>query len=281
MITRHRKAHRRPRFAPPPLLTLLLLLLLLLLLAGCQPVQNPLTPTPTPFPTAIRSTFGTPDATPTLTPDAALEGSPDVAAGTPVPAETSAPETLSAPEALLTPETLPASQAAGAAPTPTPVPAPVRLTIPAIDFDVPVQAMGWEIIRRNNRRTTEWVLPEDAAGWHVNSARAGEPGNTIISGHQIEGAAVFAPLALGEVRLGQEIELTDSSGRTFVYRVTEVSDPLPIRGGGSEVEEALARYTAPSTTGRLTLITGWPDFTTTHRLFVVAELVGEADSSGG
>ncbi len=245
MITRHRKAHRPILHAPS---FLLFLLPALLLVAGCQPLP---TPTPTPFPTAIRSTFGTPDATPTSTPDTALEGTPDAGEGSPAPEEG----------------------------TPTPAPAPVRLTIPAIDLDVPVQAMGWEIVRRTNVRTTEWVLPEAAAGWHINSAAAGEPGNTILSGHQIEGDAVFAPLALGEVRLGQEIELTDSSGRTFIYRVTDVPEPLPIRGG-PEVDALLARYTAPSTTGLLTLITGWPDFTTTHRLIVVAELVGEGEVSG-
>ncbi len=146
-------------------------------------------------------------------------------------------------------------------------------------MDVPVVAMGWRIVENEGERTTEWTVPDDAAGWHSNSARVGAAGNVVISGNQLAGDAVFAPLALGEVRVGQEIELTDETDNVFTYRVVEVSEPIPLAGATADDFALSAAYLEnepEAGTARLTLITGWPDFTTTHRVFVVAELAGVA-----
>jgi hypothetical protein len=96
----------------------------------------------------------------------------------------------------------------------------------------------------------------------------------VISGRQVEGAAVFAPLALGSVALGQEVLVTDGDGITFVYRIVEVTDPIPVTGATPDELARGASYFEPTTTAQLTLVTGWPDFTTTHRIFAVAEFVG-------
>ena len=151
---------------------------------------------------------------------------------------------------------------------------PVRLQILEIGLDVPVIAMGWRVDIIYGQRTTVWDVPLEEAGWHINSMGAGGKGNTIISGHQANGAAVFAPLALGDVAAGQEVLLTDGDGITFVYRITEVTDRIPVTGATAEEAARAAAYFAPSETARLTLVTGWPDFTTTHRVFAVAEFVG-------
>lgn len=151
---------------------------------------------------------------------------------------------------------------------------PVRLEIPAIGLDVPVIAMGWRVEVVDGARTTIWDIPEAEAGWHMNSAGAGAAGNTLISGRQVGGDAVFAPLALGAVSEGQEIFLTDGDGIRFLYRVSEVTEPLPITGATPEEEAQAAAYLEPTDTARLTLVTGWPEFTTTHRIFVIAEFVG-------
>jgi sortase (surface protein transpeptidase) len=136
--------------------------------------------------------------------------------------------------------------------------------------------MGWYITELDGQRTTQWTVPEKSAGWHPNSAGAGAAGNVIISGHQLLGDAVFAPLALGDVLPGQIVLLTDADGRVFVYRVTEVSDPLPISTNLAD-EMVLGRQVMEQTgPPRLTMITGWPDFTTTHRVIVVAEFLGIA-----
>ena len=151
---------------------------------------------------------------------------------------------------------------------------PARLEIPDLNLDVDVVPMGWQIVTVDGERTTMWAPPEEQAGWHVNSAHAGALGNVLISGRQADGAAVFAPLALGSVTSGQEIWLTDQDGVTFVYQVSEVSEPIPITGATDEEIERAAAYQEQSDTAKLTLITGWPDFTTTHRVFVVADFLG-------
>ena len=151
---------------------------------------------------------------------------------------------------------------------------PVRLEIPAIQLDVPVVPMGWQVAGSEGPGVA-WVLPTDAAGWHVTSAPAGGPGNTVISGSQFKDAAVFAPLALGDAAIGQEVILTDSAGSTFTYQITQVLEPLPIRGATAGADATARALVEQAGVTRLTMITGWPAFTTTHRQFVVAELVGE------
>jgi sortase (surface protein transpeptidase) len=157
---------------------------------------------------------------------------------------------------------------------PTQALAPVQLSIPALGLNLPVTPMGWEVVEVEGERTTQWILPADGVGWHVNSGGAGGAGRVILSGHQVVGTAPLAPLAQGEVEIGQEIWLTDSDGVVFVYEVVEVSDPIVQAGATAEEEAAAADYVAPTDQAVLTLITGWPDFTTTHRVFAVAELVG-------
>ncbi|HXF64422.1 MAG TPA: class F sortase [Caldilineaceae bacterium] len=196
----------------------------------------------------------------TPTPPAAAAGTP--AAGVVVTGTNPAAATLAGEVAEIEP--LPTDQTTG----------PVRLQIPAINLDVPIIAMGWRLGVVDGRRTTVWDVPTDKAGWHINSAGAGGAGNTIISGRQVGGEAVFAPLALGVVQPGQEVYLTDGDGVVWVYRISEVTEPIPITGATPEDEQLAASYFAPTQTARLTLVTGWPEFTTTHRVFAVADFVG-------
>jgi hypothetical protein len=91
------------------------------------------------------------------------------------------------------------------------------------------------------------------------------------------GSAVFAPLALGDIVVGQAIEITDTIGRRFVYQVSEVSEPVPILGATDEDNDMARSFMQPSETPILTMMTGWPDFTTTHRIFAVAEFVERID----
>ena len=141
-------------------------------------------------------------------------------------------------------------------------------------MDAQVTPMGWRVVTVDGKRTTLWDVPSDSVGWHVNSAGAGAAGNVVLSGGQTDGAAVFAPLALGSVAPGQEVRLTDEDGLVFVYRVSEVSDPIPIVGA-TDAEKARAEaFLVTGPDAQLTLITGWPDFTTTHRVFAMADFLG-------
>ncbi len=150
---------------------------------------------------------------------------------------------------------------------------PARLEIPDLNLDVDVVPMGWQIVTVDGERTT---MRRRRRSRPAGTSTAHTPalGNVLISGRQADGAAVFAPLALGSVTSGQEIWLSDQDGVTFVYQVSEVSEPIPITGATDEEIERAAAYQEQSDTAKLTLITGWPDFTTTHRVFVVADFLG-------
>lgn len=208
------------------------------------------------------------------------------ATSTPAPATVAAISSTTTPaarETTATPTTTTQPMAGGIASTEAPLSLadnrfpPVFLSIPEIELDVAISPMGWRVAETDGVRTTVWVLPETGAGWHSNSATAGANGNVVISGHQLLGDAAFASLALGDVAVGQVILLTDAQGSIFTYEVVEVSEPLPVPDS-LEAEEALAaEITASTGTPILTLISGWPDFSSTHRVIVTAELV----TSGG
>jgi hypothetical protein len=124
--------------------------------------------------------------------------------------------------------------------------APAGLAIPALGLEIPVVPMAWEAVELDGQHTTQWVLPEDAAGWALNSAGAGEAGNVVIAGYQARGDAVFAALALGEVEPGQDILITDEAGAEFIYRVVELSEPLPLLGATEEEQAQANVYIAPT-----------------------------------
>lgn len=193
---------------------------------------------------------------------------PAAATSTPIsPTPTSASSEAVAVAPLSTIQDLPPLTSAEAEP-------PVRLAIPVLNLDADVVPMGWQMAQIGEQRTTVWVVPDDALGWHPNTAKAGAEGNTVISGHQLLGDALLAPLSLGEVAPGQEIHVTDREGRIFVYQIREVSEPQVISEEVTEEEDLNAALTNQSGTPRLTLITGWPDFSSTHRIYAVAPYIG-------
>ncbi len=154
---------------------------------------------------------------------------------------------------------------------------PIRLAIPAIDFATTVAPMAWGVTDVEGERQAVWEVPEASAGWHINSAAVGAVGNMVLSGHHRQGAAVFAPLARGEIAIGDELYVTDSAGRTFIYQVSESVEPIPVSGTTTAQRERLEAYQGPTSTAKLTLLTGWPDFSDTHYLIIVADLVGELE----
>ncbi|MBK8046936.1 MAG: class F sortase [Anaerolineales bacterium] len=151
---------------------------------------------------------------------------------------------------------------------------PISLSIPAIAWTTPITPMGWENTIIDDKITTRWVVPLDAGGWAVNSAAAGESGNLVIAGNQTLGKGLFRPIALGVAEKGQEIWVRSADGRTHIYRITAESTPIPAIGATSEEIAQAQAYLLPADQPRLTIVTGWPADTSTHRIFVVAEYVG-------
>lgn len=149
---------------------------------------------------------------------------------------------------------------------------PVVVQLPALRMQVPVTEMGWKVVTVSGNRQVEWEVPLDSAGWHPTSAKPGTSGTVIISGHHHLGSAVFAPIAQGGVQQGIEIIVKDALDRNWYYRVLEVSQPIPVSGATEAEQQQLDNYLATSDQPRLVLLTGWPEFSDTHYLAVVAEL---------
>jgi hypothetical protein len=152
---------------------------------------------------------------------------------------------------------------------------PVTLIIPSLKLRAPVTPMGWELVLVDDKTATRWVVPTDSVGWAVNSAAAGEPGNMVIAGHQAVGQALFRPLALGEAEVGQEIDVLAADGKQYQYKIVEESAPITAIGATADEQARAAAYLEPGDTAKLTLITGWPADVSTHRVFIVADYVGE------
>ncbi|MFM8562283.1 MAG: class E sortase [Acidimicrobiia bacterium] len=99
-------------------------------------------------------------------------------------------------------------------------------------------------------------------GHYPNTPLPGELGNAAIAGHRTTYGEPFRHL--DDLRIGDEIRLTDLFGRAFVYRVTgsQVVDP----------SDSWVVATTDPTRATLTLTTCNPEFSAKQRLIVSAEL---------
>ncbi|MFJ1758117.1 class F sortase [Kitasatospora sp. NPDC088134] len=106
-------------------------------------------------------------------------------------------------------------------PPPAAVPAspPVRLVIPRIGVDAPVEGVGL-----NPDGTVEVPTPEraDEVGWYRHGPQPGQPGPAVLLGHYDtrKGPAVFHRLP--GLRLGDRIDVRRQDGSTLSYRVREL-----------------------------------------------------------
>ncbi len=153
--------------------------------------------------------------------------------------------------------------------------APVRIVIPTIDLDAPVESIGVEAVVQGGQTYYQWLVPAGyVAGWHENSARLGQPGNTVLNGHHNVYGEVFKDLV--DLEQGDELIMYDDD-EAYTYHIT-AKEILPERGQPIEVRLENAQWIAPTEDERITLITCWPYTDNSHRLVVVAEPI-EATSS--
>ena len=128
--------------------------------------------------------------------------------------------------------------------------------------------MGWEVVERDGDWVSEWMVPEDAAGWHLNSALPGHNENVVLSGHHNIKGKVFRYV----VDLNPGDEVTLYVGDTpYTYYVTE-KYILKEAGMPLRTRKKNAQWIMPSGDERLTLVTCWPCEWpgNAHRVIVVA-----------
>ncbi len=153
----------------------------------------------------------------------------------------------------------PSSNPAAATPTPRVYPQAVGIRIPSIGVDSRVVEVGI--------KNGEYEVPKFYVGHYQDTARPGERGNGVYSGHveSAQSGNVFANLARLEV--GQDIFLYTEEG-IWQYRVSETKT---VRNDDLSVMAPTADY-------RITLITCAGTFNVierqySHRLIIVAQLV--------
>jgi sortase A len=122
-------------------------------------------------------------------------------------------------------------------------------------------------VSQDGVETSIWDVPDDAAGWHQNSALPGQGGNVVLSGHHNLGAEVFRYLV--DLKKGDEIIL-QADGRDYRYMVAD-HFILPERDISTEQRQQNAQWIMPTADERLTLVTCWPYNDNSHRLIVVAK----------
>jgi sortase A len=128
--------------------------------------------------------------------------------------------------------------------------------------------MGWEMVDHDGTLRSAWVVPENAAGWHMNSALPGHGENVVLSGHHNIAGKVFRYVV--DLKPGDPITLyVDDT--PYLYTVTEKyilkETGMPLR-----VRQKNAQWILPSGDERLTLVTCWPYEWpgNSHRVIVVA-----------
>jgi hypothetical protein len=102
--------------------------------------------------------------------------------------------------------------------TPAPVaevPSPVRLAVPTLDMDAPVDAVG---VTPDGQMS----LPDDVArvGWYRFGPAPGQAGSAVLAGHvdsRAQGLGALAPLR--EATPGDEVQVTDGAGALTRWRV--------------------------------------------------------------
>ena len=135
---------------------------------------------------------------------------------------------------------------------------PVRLQIPSVGINAPLQAVGLD--SRGDMDVPEQV---DVVGWYkFGPAPGAMTGSAVLSGHidsAQQGLGAFS--ALVKVKSGDSITVTDASGRRWRYRVVgrEAFDKKTV---------PLADLFSRSGAARLTLITCGGDFDASIRSYV-------------
>ena len=168
-------------------------------------------------------------------------------------------------------------------PSPSPTakayPAPVRIRIPAIGVDRSIVEvpLTYDSHTGTWKRDYEQLFRQgkrDLVGHQSGSAAPGQPGNTILVGHNYGYGVNGVFLRLGRLKPGQAVEVVNASGETFTYRVTEVKSVSWTTKDQRQLLEH-QQYLSVQGAERLTLVTcggsHWAPFP--KRVYVVASPV--------
>ncbi len=141
------------------------------------------------------------------------------------------------------------------------------LTIPVLDLNAAVVALGLREREVDGVLVQRLLVPNFyAAAWDITSAEPGFPGNTILTGHSNFYGGVFSDLH--QLTYGNEIAVWSEYGVLNYYvsiieYLEESDQPLEVRYKNAE-------WLNDTPDDRLTLITCWPQSDSAFRLIIVA-----------
>lgn len=223
--------------------------------AAAQPTASA-QPTATASPTATDAMPAT-GATP-------VTASVTPAPGSPTPTASATASATATSSATASPT---ASPTASRTPTLSATVTAPRLVIAKIDVNAAIVEVPWRVVQTGDGPAAVWdVAPPHLVGHHLGSARLGEEGNVVLSGHGSDDGSLAR---LEELEEGDLIRVYATEADYRQYRVVE-THLLADAGAAWGDRLAHANYMAPTEDARLTLITCWPAWAYTHRLVVVA-----------
>jgi len=103
---------------------------------------------------------------------------------------------------------------------------PVRLVIPTIGVNAPVEPLG---IQANGDLATPTQHPWDDVGWYKLGPHPGERGSAVIDGHLDRPGGSWAVFwRLSDMRVGDEVLVVNGAGKTLHFRVIYIAYYPPL-----------------------------------------------------
>ena len=102
---------------------------------------------------------------------------------------------------------------------------PIRVKIPAIGIDGFIEPVG---IRPNGDLATPTQNPWEDMGWYDMGPYPGQKGSAVIDGHLDRPGGYPAVFwRLGDMRAGDDVQVTNSGGKILHFRVTHIEYYAP------------------------------------------------------
>lgn len=97
---------------------------------------------------------------------------------------------------------------------------PVRLLIPTIGVNAPVEGVG---VTPDGDLAVPQRHPWDDVGWYTAGSRPGERGSAVIDGHLDRPHGLPAVFwRLREMRVGDKVQVINASGKTLTFHVNAI-----------------------------------------------------------
>ena len=132
-----------------------------------------------------------------------------------------APATTAVAPTTASPSTDPAVTAAAASPSSTPTVDGMRIRIPRLGIDLPLQE--GDVARDVPNGGSQGATPEGAAFHFPGTAVPGTGGNSFIYAH----ARLGMFLTLWQAMVGDEVQIVTKGGTSLIYKVSEIHSSVP------------------------------------------------------